>query len=261
VRAPLAGARARIVPVSVDADGFDVGAAEGTRTAARAAFVSPSHQYPLGVTMSVSRRLALLSWAARTGGWIVEDDYDSEFRYASRPLPCVQGLDTADRVIYVGTFSKTVFPALRLGFLIVPPSLVDRFAAARASTDRHSPTIEQAVLAAFLADGHYARHVRRMRALYAERQDALVDAGRGVLADAFEIAASGAGMHLVAWLRSRRDDAALSRAALALGIETQPISRFALRPYPRAGLMLGYAAYTPAEIRSAAAALARAARG
>lgn len=272
VRAALAashrGAGARIIGVPVDDDGIIVSAGMAAPGGgdARAAFVSPSHQYPLGATMSVSRRLALLDWAVRRDAWVVEDDYDSEFRYASRPLPCLQGLDPAGgrRVIYVGTFSKTMYPALRLGYVIVPPALVDRFVAARAAEDRHSPTVEQAALAAFIADGHYARHVRRMRALYAERQAALLDAATegSALGEYVEVAGSGAGMHLIGWLRHGgvNADVAVARAAREIGVDVQPVSPMAMTPglLRRGALMLGYAGYTPAAMRAAAAKLARA---
>jgi GntR family transcriptional regulator / MocR family aminotransferase len=257
-RAALEAAGARLVPVSVDGDGLVV--REGVRHAprARAACLTPSHQYPLGGTMSIARRLAVVEWAERAGAWIIEDDYDSDFRYASRPLPCVQGIDAraAARVVYIGTFSKTLFPALRLGFLIVPPALVDRFAAARHASDRHSPTIDQAVLAAFIAEGHYGRHVRRMRALYAERQAALVEAGRGVLAPYVEVVPSGGGLHLVGWMRGGLADTAVAQAALEDGVDVQPLSGLTRG---RHGLLLGYAAYSPAAIRGAVERLARAA--
>jgi GntR family transcriptional regulator/MocR family aminotransferase len=257
-RAALEAAGARLVPVPVDGDGLV--AREGVRHAprARAVCLTPSHQYPLGGTMSIARRLAVVEWAERAGAWIIEDDYDSDFRYASRPLPCVQGIDAraAARVVYIGTFSKTLFPALRLGFLIVPPALVDRFAAARHASDRHSPTVDQAVLAAFIAEGHYGRHVRRMRALYAERQGALVEAGRALLAPYVEVAPSGAGLHLVGWIRGGLADTAVAQAALEDGVEVQPLSALTRG---RHGLLLGYAAYSPAAIRVAAERLARAA--
>jgi GntR family transcriptional regulator/MocR family aminotransferase len=171
-----AGVRCASIPV--DAEGLCVAHGELSAPEARMAYVSPSHQYPLGVTMSLPRRMALLAWARRRGAWIAEDDYDSEFRYAGRPLAALQGLDTAGRVIYIGTFSKVLFPALRLGYMVVPAGTVEAFAAARALSDRHPPGPSQALVAEFLAEGHFARHIRRMRTLYAERQAALVSATR-----------------------------------------------------------------------------------
>ena len=253
-RNALSAAGARLVGVPLDGEGLDL--AHGLRVApnARIAYITPSHQYPLGVTMTIGRRLALLQWARDAGAWILEDDYDSEFRYTSRPLPSLQGLDAgageADtRVIYVGSFSKTLFPSLRIGFLVVPSALVDAFAAARAVIDRQSPTVDQAVLAEFIDQGHFVRHLRRMRALYAERQDALLRGIRdGPLVEHIETGPSDAGMHLVGWLRHHRDDGRASTSALEAGIETQPLSAMALGQVRRGALLLGYAAYAPSTL-------------
>ena len=250
-RNALSAAGARVVGVPLDGEGLDL--SHGVRVAphARIAYITPSHQYPLGVTMTVGRRLALLEWARKAGAWILEDDYDSEFRYTSRPLPSLQGLDAGEgdrdtRVIYVGSFSKTLFPSLRIGFLVVPSALVDAFAAARAVIDRQSPTVDQAVLAEFIDQGHFVRHLRRMRALYAERQDALIRGVRdGPLVEHIETGPSDAGMHLVGWLRHHRDDARASSRALEAGIEAQPLSAMTLGPVSRGALLLGYAAFAP----------------
>ncbi|HEX5181410.1 MAG TPA: PLP-dependent aminotransferase family protein [Gemmatimonadaceae bacterium] len=253
-RNALSAAGARLVGVPLDAEGLDISRGRTLAPDARIAYVTPSHQYPLGVTMSIGRRLAMLDWARESGAWILEDDYDSEFRYSSRPLPSLQGLDAAGgdqpaRVIYIGSFSKTLFPALRIGFLVVPPMLVDAFSAARSVIDRQSPTFEQAVLAEFIAEGHFVRHVRRMRALYAERQHALL---RGIeygpLMNHIESAPSDAGMHLVGWLRHVADDRRASSLALDDGIEAQPLSAMSLGGSARAALLLGYAAFTPATL-------------
>src|SRR5262249_42880956 len=184
----------------------------------RVVYGAAAHQYPVGVTLSMPRRLALIDWAERANAWILEDDYDSEFRYAGRPLAALQGLDTQGRVIYVGTFSKVLFPALRLGYVVVPESLVDAFVRARCLTDSHSPTVVQAVLAEFLAAGHFERHVRRMRQLYADRQAALLRAARRELSDRLEVNESDAGMHLLGWLRDEADDQAVARRSAARGI-------------------------------------------
>jgi GntR family transcriptional regulator/MocR family aminotransferase len=248
-RTALQASGARLVPLPVDADGLIVEEGERAAPRARLAYASPSHQFPLGVTMSASRRLALLRWAARAGAWVLEDDYDSEFRYDARPLASLQGMDEDGRVIYVGTFSKTIFPALRLGYLIVPLELVNVFRAARAVSDRQSPTMEQAVLADFVAGGHFARHVRRMRRLYAERQGVLVDAVRRQLGDRLKVTPSSAGMHLLGWLEPGVDDAAVSARAAALGVEAAPLSRYALVAPRRGGLLLGWAGYSAEGIR------------
>ncbi len=213
-RGALIAAGIRLAPVPVDAEGLDVRRGARAAPGARLVYVTPSHQYPLGVTMSLNRRLALLEWASASGAWILEDDYDSEYRYAGRPLAALQGLDTAGRVIYVGTFSKVLFPALRLGYLVVPPELVDAFVAARALADRHSPSVTQAALADFIDGGHFARHVRRTRALYAERQAALVRAAQRTLGGLLEVAPAEAGMHLMGWLPVGVDDRVAARAAL-----------------------------------------------
>lgn len=253
-RNALSAAGAHIVGVPVDGEGLDLAQGLGLAPNARIAYITPSHQYPLGVTMTVGRRLALLEWARQSGAWILEDDYDSEFRYTSRPLPSLQGLDAGSgdrdaRVIYIGSFSKTLFPSLRIGFLVVPSALVDAFAAARAVIDRQSPTVDQAVLAEFIAEGHFVRHLRRMRALYAERQDALLRGIRdGPLVEHVETGPSDAGMHLVAWLRHHRDDARASARAFEAGIETQPLSAMTISPVSRGALLLGYAAFAPSTL-------------
>jgi len=257
-RGALMGAGVRVAPVPVDAEGLDVAAAVRRHPAARLCYVTPSHQYPLGVTMSLSRRLALLDWAQRAGAWIVEDDYDSEFRYAGRPLAALQGLDRGQRVLYVGTFSKVLFPALRLGYLVAPPDLVETFVAARALADHHSPTLPQAALAEFIADGHLARHVRRMRTLYAERQTALLHAMRRELDGCVSVAPAEAGLHLVGWLADGADDRTASRGAAAHGVEAPPLSAYRIERGARGGLLLGYAASLPRQIRDGVRRLASA---
>jgi GntR family transcriptional regulator/MocR family aminotransferase len=210
--------------------------------------------------MSLPRRLALIEWASRAGAWILEDDYDSEYRYAGRPLAALQGLDTEGRVIYIGTFSKVLFPSLRLGYMVVPADLSEAFCAARSLSDRHSPTVEQAVLADFIEEGHFARHVRRMRALYAARQEVLVEAARADLRGLLEVEPSDAGLHLMGWLPGGVDDRDAARAAEAHGVEAQPLSSFCLATPRRHGLVLGYAGYDASEIREGVKRLAAALR-
>lgn len=264
-RAALVAAGARLAHIPVDREGMQVAALHALPTppaqaaGARLACVTPSHQFPLGVTMSAPRRLALLEWARATGGWIVEDDFDSEYRFRGHPLPSLHGLDTAARVLYVGTFSKTLFPALRLGYLVVPPALVHAFVSARAATDRHPSALEQAVVADFIAEGHFARHVRRMRALYAERQEQLLALLAAELGDVMEGERADAGMHLVAWLRAGWRDAALASRAHELGVTAVPLSDLAHRPLAREALLLGFAAFDAATMRDGVAALRRAA--
>jgi len=259
-RSAFAAAGARLQPVPVDQEGLDITAAAETDQTARMAYVTPSHQYPLGALMSLPRRLRLLDWARRTGAWILEDDYDSEFRYTGRPLAALQGLDTEGCVVYLGTFSKVLSPALRLGYLVVPPALVDVFTAAREVAGEHAPMMEQAALADFIADGHFARHIRRMRMIYAERQAALIKASSG-FDGLFEVEPRPAGMHATLWLGTGMDDQETSRRAAEGGVDTRPMSIFWLRPPDRHGLLLGYAAFTPAEIREGVKKLSAALRG
>jgi GntR family transcriptional regulator/MocR family aminotransferase len=198
--------------------------------------------------MSINRRLALLRWANEHTAWIVEDDYDSEYRYTGHPIPAMQGLDLHGRVIYVGTFSKVLFPGLRLGYLVVPEDLVEAFMAARSLSDRQPPALEQAVLARFIEQGHFMRHVRRMRQLYAERQEKLIELGHRELAGMLDLAPSEAGMHLVGWLPPGTDDRAASRNALANGVEAPPLSAYAQGALARPGLVLGYTAVSCEEL-------------
>jgi GntR family transcriptional regulator/MocR family aminotransferase len=231
---------AQLIPIPVDHEGLKV--AEGIRRAcdARAAYITPSHQYPLGVTMNATRRMLLLNWAARSGAWIIEDDYDSEYRFGGRPIPSLQGLDTSARVIYVGTFSKVLFPALRLGYVVVPEDLVKAFSAARDATDQFSSTLYQAAMTDFIREGHFARHIRRMRALYSQRRAVLVEAIHKQLGDRLEVIGAEAGMHLVALLPPGVDDFAISRKATELGISVMPLSSCYTKPPVRRGLILGY---------------------
>jgi GntR family transcriptional regulator/MocR family aminotransferase len=257
-RAAMLAAGARLVPVPVDGDGLRVDRGRALAPRSRLACVSPSHQFPLGATMSAGRRLDLLSWASSAGAWVLEDDYDSEFRYRARPLASLQSMDAEGRVIYVGTFSKTLLPALRLGYVVVPPDVVEAFRIARAICDRHAPVLDQAVLADFLAQGHFARHVRRMRACYAERQEAMLRAFGHWLGGRIEVRPAEAGMHLVGWLAPGEDDQAVSARLLEAGVEAPALSRYALVRPERGGLLLGWAGYSPAAIEDAARRMAAA---
>jgi len=254
----LLSAGAQVISVSVDKEGFDLADALKRSRNARLVYVTPSHQFPLGVTMSLSRRLALLEWAKRSGAFVIEDDYNSEYRYAGRPLASLQGLDKDGRVIYVGTFSKTIFPSLRLGCHVVPKDLTDAFIAARALVDRHSPLLDQAILADFINEGHFARHIRRMRSLYAERQQVLVEAAQRDLKGLLEVAPAEAGMHLVGWLPKKTSDKAASEKAARYGVEAAPLSAYSTNPLPRGGLVLGYTAVNAKQIRDGVRRLAQA---
>lgn len=230
----------RSVPVPVDAEGLNVAAGIRLNRKARAVFVAPSHQYPLGVTMSATRRLQLLEWAQRAAAWIVEDDYDSEYRYNSKPIASLQGMDHHDRVIYIGTFSKVMFPALRLGYIVIPPDLVERFAAMRQSMDLCPSHIPQAVMLEFIREGHFARHIRRMRPIYAERREVLVTE----LARAFDEGAAmigdEAGMHLALLLPKLRNDQRLAARAAKESLWLSPLSASYVSKSPRHGFVLGF---------------------
>jgi GntR family transcriptional regulator/MocR family aminotransferase len=258
----LRWAGAEVIPVPVDREGLDVEAATQLGAGARLAFVTPSRQFPLGMTMSVSRRLALLEWARVTGAWILEDDYDSEYRFSGRPVASLQGMDSSGRVIYMGTFSKVLFPSLRLGYLVLPRALVDVFAAARAWSDWHSPTLEQAVLADFFSEGHFVRHLRRMRSLYAHRHAVLLAAARRHLAGLLDVQPTTGGMFTVGWLPSGTDAVAAARIASEQGVTADPLQAYAAarRQLPP-GLLLGFAAFDDAAIERGVQQLAAALRG
>jgi GntR family transcriptional regulator/MocR family aminotransferase len=248
-RAALRTAGARVLGVPVDGEGLVVSAGLRQHSRPKLIHVTPSHQYPLGVAMSIGRRFELLRAAGRANAWVLEDDYDSEYRYGSRPLPALQGLDRDGRVIYIGTFSKTLWPALRIGFLVLPASLIEPFRQARAIIDRHSPAVEQAVLADFINEGLLERHIRRMRAMYLERRDVLVDAIRRELHDALDVRDADSGLYVVGWLRSGLSDAVVANAAAERGVDVLPISTFYETPPRVGGFVLGYGAYPPAAIR------------
>ncbi len=255
IRGALTAAGVRMALVPVDAEGLDIAAGEARAPLARLACVAPSHQHPLGVVMSLRRRLALIEWARRRQAWILEDDYDSEYRYAGRPLAALQGLDPTGRVIYVGSFSKVLFPTLRLGYLVVPPDLVEHFIRARRVLDDHAAMLAQPVLARFIDDGHFAAHVRRMRRLYAARQEALLDTAKRHLAGLLEVGADEAGMHLIAWpgadLAGRMDDQRITEAAAKAGVTAPALSTAYAGKPARQGLMLGYAAHNEDAIEAA----------
>jgi len=233
-------AGAQLLPAPVDHEGMDVAEIIRRDRGARAVYVTPSHQYPLGATMSAPRRMLLLNWARRAGAWIVEDDYDSEYRFGSRPIAALQGLDSDARVLYIGTFSKVMFPALRLGYMVVPKDLAPAFSAARDAADLFSSTLYQAVMTDFIREGHFARHIRRMRMLYMERRVVLARAIQTQMGEWLEVIGAEAGMHLTALLPPGMDDVALSRQAVQNGVSAMPLSSCYSRPPARGGLILGY---------------------
>lgn len=241
---------ANIISVPVDGHGLNV--SEGKRRAPNAcmAYVTPSHQFPLGPVMSVNRRLELLQWADEQNAWILEDDYDSEFRYTGQPISSLQGLDSNDRVIYVGTFAKTMFPSLRLAYLVVPHLLIDRFYDARVSIDGHQSIVSQTIMSAFMSEGHFSVHIRNMRDLYEAQQKHLLDCiNQQKLPLAFS--AAPAGMHLVGLLNDSIRDVDVENAALQKGIHVPALSKYYLRESPKNGLLVGYTGCTPSQIKSA----------
>jgi GntR family transcriptional regulator/MocR family aminotransferase len=238
---------AKIAAVPVDGEGMEV--PSGRLRPVRLAYVTPGHQFPLGISMSLPRRLALLEWARKSGAVIFEDDYDSEYRYAGRPLPALQGLDRHGQVLFAGSFSKVLFPSLRLGYLVVPPSLIDPVTATRSIATRHAPLMEQAVLCDFIVEGHFARHVRRMREIYAERRSVLLECARERLTGLFEIVGVEAGLQTAGWLCGGTDAHTATRAAAQRDVEVTPLSRYTRGPAGQPGLQLGFAAVDAVEIR------------
>lgn len=241
-RQAFMAAGAQLIPVRVDHEGMAVAEIIRRGHDARAVYITPSHQYPLGMTMSAARRMLLLNWAMRTRAWIIEDDYDSEYRFGSRPIASLQGLDTDARVIYVGTLSKVMFPALRVGYVVVPKGLISAFSAARDAADIFSATLYQAALTDFIREGHFARHIRRMRMLYEERRIALTKTIRIQTGDMLEVIGAEAGMHLVALLPPGVTDVTVSNKAAQRGVSAMPLSSCYSKPPTRGGLILGYGA-------------------
>jgi GntR family transcriptional regulator/MocR family aminotransferase len=244
-------AGAQLVPVPVDAEGLHVPSLQRRGTSIRAVYVTPSHQYPLGMTMSASRRFALLDWAERHQAWILEDDYDSEFRYVSRPVGALQGMDARDRVIYIGTFSKALFPAVRVGYIVVPEPLWGQFIQARFAFDLFTPTLYQRALADFLRQGHFARHLRRMRSAYLERRDALLRGLARHCGDLVRIHNSDAGLHLAVLLRKGFDDQDVAVRLGRRGVATLPLSNSYVGSTRRQGLLLGFGCAAPQRLLEA----------
>jgi len=262
LRGPLVAAAAKLVPVDVDSEGLSLQAARRLAPRPRLICIAPSHQYPLGMTMSVARRLALLEHARQVNAWIFEDDYDSEWRYAGRPLAAMQGLDRDGRVLYAGTFSKILFPSIRLGYIVLPEPLIAPFLAARQALDDQPAVLAQPALAAFVAGGHLASHLRRQRRRYKARQELLLGAARRHLGGLLELGADPGGMHLIGYLHpdlaGRMDDQEASRRAEAAGIAAPPLSSHWIGRATHQGLLLGYTAVPERQIDAVVARLAKA---
>ncbi|WP_244828567.1 PLP-dependent aminotransferase family protein [Caballeronia sp. TF1N1] len=256
VRSVLQSSGLSLVPVPVDDEGLNPNARD-MATPPRIALVTPSHQYPLGMVMSLARRRALLEFARQHGTWIIEDDYDSEFRYGSRPLSSLQGLDDAGQVIYVGSLGKMLFPGLRMGYMVVPENLVDTFRTGVAELYREGQLMQQAVLTEFILDGHLTSHVRRMRGLYGERRELLINAIRARFGNTLAVHGDQAGLHFVLGMPEHVDDREITRHAMTAGVVTRPLANYYMNAdAARPGLMLGYACVPNDEIAPAFAKLA-----
>ncbi|ODT89217.1 PLP-dependent aminotransferase family protein [Phenylobacterium sp. SCN 70-31] len=256
----LQAAGARGVPVPVDRSGLVVSEGVAQADDAKAAFVTPSHQFPLGVAMSMARRLELIAWAREAGAWIVEDDYASEFRYAGAPLASLQGLDGGERVIYVGTFNKSLFPGLRLGYLVAPHALAAPLSALRRLADRQPPTLTQAIVRDFMESGQFAGHIRRRRLAYKAQRDALAQALDAQLGDKLDVDTPDQGMHLIAYTRNGLADGEAEARALAGGVTVRAISPLHHAAPARQGLLLGFTGFPASAMDAGVARLAAALR-
>jgi GntR family transcriptional regulator / MocR family aminotransferase len=252
---------AKIIPVPIDEQGLCVSAGMKLNAQAKGVYVTPAHQFPLGMTMSLERRMTVLNWASRAGAFVIEDDYDSEYRFEGRPVPALQSLDRGSNVILIGSFSKLLFPSLRIGYVVLPPSLVDFFLAFRYRTDFRSVSLDQAVLCDFITGGHLGRHLRRMRDLYSTRLAALIDEGRKHLKGLLEISSVQAGLYTAGFLENGMTSRRAEKRAKARGVDVIALDRFTVKCPDPEGLLLGFAAFDEVTIRKGlielAAALSR----
>jgi GntR family transcriptional regulator / MocR family aminotransferase len=257
VRKTLGFTGAAVVPRLIDEEGIVV-AQSSTHPLPRFIYTTPSHQFPLGVTMSSRRRSALIDFARANDAVIFEDDYNSEFRFTGPPLPCLQGLDNSGRVIYAGTMSKILYPSLRLGYILAPEQLVDSLAKVRSVMDQHSPAIDQATLARFITEGFFLSHIKRMRKIYAERREFFIEEFNKLLSDRFILQIPEAGLNFVAWLRREADFATVVRVRAQIGIKPSPLSFYCIQAKFRPAFVFGFAAWTAAQIREGLVKLASA---
>ena len=241
-------AGATVVPRPVDRDGITI-ALRSKQQAPKIIYVTPSHQFPFGITMSLARRTALIDFARQHDAYIFEDDHNSEFRFTGPPLPCLQGLDNSGRVIYAGTMSKILYPSLRIGYILAPEQLVESMIKIRAVMDQHSPAIDQATLARFISEGYFLSHIKRMRRLYADRREFFIQEFNDLLAEHFVLQIPEAGLHFVAWLRRKSDLPLITRVCRELGIRPSPLSSCFIKPELDPALTFGFAAWTKAQIR------------
>ena len=249
-RASMLFAGAKIFPSPLDEEGLNIEYSETKYPFPKLIYTTPSHQFPLGQTMSISRRIRVLQYASKNNCWIIEDDYDSEFRYSGNPLPSLQGMDKNNCIIYLGTFSKVLFPALRLGYLVLPdPEMLNVFVSAKSMMDRQSPTFEQIITYRFLKEGYFTKHIRKMRTLYKERQEFLINEVEKDLGDFVKLKSSDAGMHLIAWLPQEFDDMRISKKAKENNLLVYPLSEYVLKFKQKPGLLLGYTAFGKPELK------------
>ena len=249
---------AKMIAVPVDDEGLSVSAGMKLCPDAKGVYLTPAHQFPLGVTMTLERRMAILNWASRAGAFIIEDDYDSEYRFAGQPVPALQSLDNRSNVIFVGSFSKTLFPSLRVGYVVLPPSLVDYFLGYRYQTDFRNSSFDQVVLCDFIVDGHLARHLRRMRNLYAGRLTALIEGGKQHLGGLLDLSNVRAGLYTIGYLKNGMTSRQAEKLAAAQGVEVLAVDRYTLkRPDPK-GLLLGFGGFDETAIRQGLVRLAKA---
>ncbi len=251
-RASMLFSDAQIFPCPLDNEGLNIEYSSKKYPPPKLIYTTPSHQFPLGLTMSISRRIQLLQYASKNNCWIIEDDYDSEFRYSGSPLPSLQGMDKNNCVIYLGTFSKVLFPALRLGYIVLPdPQMIDVFVSAKSMMDRQSPMFEQMITSQFLKMGYFTRHIRKMRTLYKERQEFLINEIEKELGDSLKVNVSDAGMHIIAWLPENLDDMIISQKARENNLIAYPLSEYVLKFKQKPGLILGYTAFDKPKLKSA----------
>jgi GntR family transcriptional regulator/MocR family aminotransferase len=253
----LAGAR--VVPKPLDAEGIVI-ARSAKEKKPKLIHVTPSHQYPLGMTMSFGRRTALLDFAHAHNAFVFEDDFYAEFRFTGPPIPCLQGIDNFSRVIYAGTMSKILYPSLRLGYVVAPEQLIDSLVKIRSTMDQHSSAIDQATLALFINEGFFLSHIKRMRKLYAERREFFMKEFNKLLGDRFTLQIPEAGLNFVAWLRSETDFARVARVCADVGIKPSPLSFYCIEAKLKPAFVFGFAAWTPAQIRESLVRLAAALR-
>jgi GntR family transcriptional regulator/MocR family aminotransferase len=241
-------AGATVVPRPVDREGLTI-ARSSKQDSPKIIYVTPSHQFPLGMTMSLARRTALIDFARTCDAYIFEDDHNSEFRYTCPPLPCLQGLDNAWRVIYAGTMSKILYPSSRLGYILAPEQLVEPMIKIRAVMDQHSPAIDQATLARFLTEGFFLSHIKRMRKLYSDRREFFIEQFNNLLGKYFNLEIPEAGLHFVAWLRRKADLPLITRVCNEIGMRPSPLSSCFMKAQPEPALTFGFAAWSRAQIR------------